>query len=163
MNLKESPLKSLISVNSIIYHIDNCHVTDAFTYYQCLFKLEQDLLNQDGYCMRLNEINNVASNFIRKNKISFSDLSECCNLNSTNSNYCFKWNDLDNKYYACLPARLVTEKISCKFDLDCVNNKEEYCIKPVSSNDTKLVKISHDQGNPILYVGSIKELIYSSS
>jgi hypothetical protein len=35
------------------------------------------------------------------------------------------------------------------------------CAIPISDNFTQLVKIIHDKGPSVLYVGSIKELFYS--
>jgi hypothetical protein len=35
------------------------------------------------------------------------------------------------------------------------------CAIPISDNFTQLVKIIHDKGSAVLYVGSIKELFYS--
>ena len=119
-------------------------------------------------------------------------MNECCPENATESNYCFKWvlKDLDkkviilkkiiNNYYcyfcqkiskiiknsACLPARYVTDKRPCTQNSDCftvLSRHESSCVMPVWDNSTKLIRILLDKDKkPILYVGSIKELIYSS-
>lgn len=127
--------------------------------------------------MTLPEILHLSTNFITQ-KNGDLDLAECCHLNSTVSNYCFKWNNLNEpifnkhkRHYACLPARYVTDKTTCFSGLECgpnvsqtdgQNGQETICVKPVSDNSTKLVKIVHDRGAPVLYVGSVDELIYSS-
>ncbi len=113
------------------------------------------------------DILNLNSNFITQ-KSDAPDLIECCHLNTTDTNYCFKWSSAKEpifdtnikRHYACLSARIVTGKLPCKRDLKC--DTESVCVMPVSDNTTKLVKISHDSGTPVLYVGSISELIYSS-
>lgn len=65
--------------------------------------------------------------------------------------------------YACLPARVVTEKQICQENLEC-SDKNSVCVKPVSDNTTKLIRIELEQNiPPILYVGSIKELLYTSN
>ena len=71
------------------------------------------------------------------------------------------------KHHACLSARFVTDKRPCGQNSECFNvlsKHESACVMPLSAdNSTKLIRILHDQDKkPILYVGSIKELIYSS-
>mgnify|MGYP001810523057 CR=1 FL=1 len=83
------------------------------------------------------------------------------------------------KYYACLPARYTTDKSGCYQDSDCsaiaelivkrrtkqtldLNKNEQVCLKPVNENGTHLIRIVTSKGQPILYVGSVKELMYSS-
>ena len=65
-----------------------------------------------------------------------------------------------------MPARYVTDKKSCTRNSDCTNNiftqDEVSCVVPVWENTTKLIRILHDKGPPVLYVGSLRELIYSS-
>ena len=60
----------------------------------------------------------------------------------------------------------MTDKRPCNQKSDCFNllSKHEIsCVMPEADNSTKLIRILHDQDKkPILYVGSIKELIYSS-
>ena len=121
-----------------------------------------------GYCMQANDIFNKAANFLAKN-ISDVELSECCDANTALSNYCFKWNDLSNatyqqRHYACLPARSVTNKNSCESDINCMSliGSNGICVRPVGDNSTQLVRISHNKGEPVLYVGSVKELLQSS-
>lgn len=112
----------------------------------------------------MSDILYLNSNFIVQ-KSDAPDLDECCHLNSTATNYCFKWASYkeNKKHYACLPARFVTEKAACVEEAECgIGTSNSVCAKPVSDNSTKLVKITHDSGSPVLYVGSISELIYSS-
>jgi len=110
-------------------------------------------------------------------------------LNATSRNYCFKWSTSQSKLhvinifklyvffhiifhffsshlftfknYACLPARLVTDKTTCREASDCGSNLS-LCVKPVWDNSTKLIRIVFESEKPLLYVGSVKELIYSS-
>ena len=55
----------------------------------------------------------------------------------------------------------MTDKASCKEASDCESNLS-VCVKPVWDNSTKLVRIVFESEKPLLYVGSVKELIYSS-
>ncbi len=65
-----------------------------------------------------------------------------------------------------MPARYVTDRKPCVKNSDCTNKifsqDESSCVAPVWDNTTRLIRILHDQGQPVLYVGSLKELIYSS-
>ena len=153
---------SIIPPNSIITHVGNCHVSDLQTYYECVLKYEKTT-NSIGYCMSVNEIKNMAAPYLQ----SDDDLSECCQLNNKNSNYCFRWNSIKylKQHYACLPARYVTDKQTCASNEECQfsgSGSEFYCVQPVSDNSTKLIRILYNNGPPVLYVGSVKELIYSS-
>jgi len=153
----------LLNVDSVIFGVDNCQVTDTFSFYECLFKIDKSAIN-NGHCIPISDILYLNSNFIVQ-KSDAPDLDECCHLNSTATNYCFKWASYkeNKRHYACLPARFVTEKAACVEDAECgIGTSDSVCAKPVSDNSTKLVKITHDSGSPVLYVGSISELIYSS-
>lgn len=171
---QNSPLQSLINTNSIISNIDTCKVKNRLTYYECLLQLESANHKRTGYCMPLPEILQMSSNFgTRKNRDP--DLNECCSSNITTSSFCFKWENSKNKilneisqnkrHFSCLPARHVTNKATCLSNIDCMKNADAklkvICVKPISDNSTKLVKIMHNEGGPVLYVGSINELIYS--
>lgn len=40
-------------------------------------------------------------------------------------------------------------------------NASKVCVRPAWDNSTKLLRIVHNKGPPILYVGSVQELLYS--
>lgn len=153
----------MLSVNSIITKIDTCEVKDAYTFYKCLYEKEVNN-HSSGYCMSINEIQRLSSNYITQ-KITGNNILECCNeLNTTLSNYCFNWNRADVNYFSCLPARYTTEKKTCVSLLECDSgiSMKAACVRPIANNVTMLTKISYDKGKPILYVGSVNEIIYSS-
>ena len=162
----------MLDANSIISAVNTCEVKDRFTFYECLLKIESPKTNQMGYCLPVPDFQQLSMNYITQ-KLSQTDteLNDCCNATEATSNYCFKWLKIDEqkifnreRHYSCLPARYVTEKRPCLDSYECSNaQSDSICIKPVSDNSTRLVKITHDKGNPVLYVGSIKELIYSSN
>lgn len=61
-----------------------------------------------------------------------------------------------------MPARLITSKSICKENDDCnLDKMNGICAKPIWDNSTKLIRIVFETEKPILYVGSIEELIYS--
>jgi hypothetical protein len=51
---------------------------------------------------------------------------------------------------------------SCYTNSDCEISAYS-CLQPIGDNSTKLIKIDHNHGDPILFVGSLEELIYSSN
>lgn len=55
----ESPLASSVKINSIIDRVMNCNVSDSFTYFKCLHKLESEPI--PGYCLSLAQINKLSS------------------------------------------------------------------------------------------------------
>ncbi len=79
------------------------------------------------------------------------------------------------KHYGCLPARMSTEKSNepCGTNSDCnrvgdIENVlakrpslKRVCIHSVWDNKTRLIRIEQSLGDSVLYVGSVKELIYS--
>lgn len=61
-------------------------------------------------------------------------------------------------------ARNVIKHRSCLSNNDCQNeNLDSFCVHPFSSdNITRLLRITHDQGPTILFVGSITEISQTS-
>ncbi|CAF0952100.1 unnamed protein product [Brachionus calyciflorus] len=145
----DSPLASSIKINSVITKIFDCDITNSYSYFQCLYKNEIE--SSSGFCISSNKIYKLASFTIETDKV----LNECCNLNSSMTNYCFKWKQEQNSY-GCLPARKVTEGKTCIKNCD-----QDICVFPISTNSTKLVRIEFDSEPAVLFVGSIKELIYT--
>lgn len=67
--------------------------------------------------------------------------------------------------HACLPARTsLSGKQSCKQDTDCIETYQQMlCIKPLTSNHTRVIRISHSRGQDVLFVGNPNELISAIS
>lgn len=89
--------------------------------------------------------------------------NDCCN-NDSSKNYCFYWTirGTNRKSAACLQARNVINGKSCITNLDCEISGYN-CLIPIRDNSSILIKIDHNDGEPILFVGSLEELIYSSN
>jgi S2P endopeptidase len=148
-------LEEIFQVDSAILSINNCMVTNEYTWYECLHKLDTEILKPVGYCLSIDDITNLAPS------LNVLNSKDCCHSNETQS-YCFKWTSSDMFKYSCLPARYVSNHNFCSSQTNgCLNDKT--CAMPVSAtNQTKFLKIVKDIGKPILYVGSIRELQYSS-
>ena len=63
--LVESPLKSIIPKNTVISSVANCKVNSAFSFYDCLYRIDKNLIESNGYCMQSDHIVRMAS-FISK-------------------------------------------------------------------------------------------------
>jgi len=90
---------------------------------------------------------------------------DCCQ-NLSQKNYCFLFH---SKQYpdqngACMEARVVTKHPSCYLNSDCQSyHAESSCVHPFSSdNITRLIRLAHTNGPPILFVGSIHEIYRTS-
>ncbi|UJR22518.1 hypothetical protein I4U23_025568 [Adineta vaga] len=155
---KESPLSSLLPVRSIIQSIDGCVVNTSNDWYQCL-RLIRDRRPQDssGYCLTQDEIQ-LLSNHIEFNQTINYD---CCQ-NFSQKNYCFLYHSKQYSYQngACMEARTITQHPPCLLNSDCQRHgSDASCVYPFTAdNITRLVRISHNQGRAILFVGSINEI-----
>ena len=63
-----------------------------------------------------------------------------------------------------MEARVVTKHPTCLLNSDCQNyHSDSSCVHPFSSdNITRLIRIVHTNGPPILFVGSIHEIYRTS-
>ncbi|CAF1571222.1 unnamed protein product [Adineta ricciae] len=155
---KDSPIRDLLPIHSIIQAIDACHVNTSKDWYQCLRTINDRTPQQSsGYCLTQTEIQ-LHSSHIELNQTSHHD---CCQ-NLSQKNYCFLFH---SKQYpdqngACMEARVVIKHSSCLVNSDCQSYHEDAsCIHPFSSdNITRLIRIAHSNGPPILFVGSIHEI-----
>lgn len=71
-NLKDSPLKSIISQNSIVTNVANCKATNAYAFYECLYKFD---LNPDvGYCVSSTDIATLAPGLSKQKKFELTNI-----------------------------------------------------------------------------------------
>lgn len=63
-----------------------------------------------------------------------------------------------------MEARVVTKHPSCLINSDCLSyNNDASCVHPFSfDNVTRLIRIGHSSGPPILFVGTIHEIYRTS-
>jgi S2P endopeptidase len=61
----ESPLKSIIPHHTVIYSVGNCKVNSAFSFYDCLYRIDKNSIESNGYCIQNEHIVRMAS-FISK-------------------------------------------------------------------------------------------------
>ena len=115
--------------------------------------------------------------------ISHFNEPDCCN-DTSSRRYCFYYESVkyksikirkvditnilvknsDFREHACLPARRsMSLKQSCKQSRHCTNEyyQDMLCLKPLSTNRTKVIRITHEKGREILFVGAPYELTSS--
>ncbi|CAF2759839.1 unnamed protein product [Rotaria sp. Silwood2] len=155
---KDSPIYNLLPVHSTIQYVDGCNVNTSNDWYQCLRLIKDRHPQQNnGYCLTQAEIQ-FPSNHIEFNQTSNYD---CCQ-NLSQKNYCFLYHSKQHltQNGACMEARSVTNHPPCLLNSDCQRQGNDVsCVHPFSSdNITRLIRIVHSQGPPILFVGSINEI-----
>ena len=67
--------------------------------------------------------------------------------------------------HACLPARHAMSRPFCRKKSDCRREmgQDMLCLKPLTSNQTHVIKIAHKKGRPVLFVGHPNEISSSLS
>jgi len=103
-------------------------------------------------------------------EVSFS--RECCHSNHTAKDLCFSYrtkDTLDNPKHACLPARSVSERPTCRVNADCLGGRrvktdlvKSVCAFPAVENRTRLIRISRPPSSVILFLGNPLELRFSA-
>ncbi|CAF3510994.1 unnamed protein product [Adineta steineri] len=155
---KNSPISNLLPIHSTIESIDGCLIHTSKDWYQCLRSIrDKHSLQSSGYCLTQAEIQ-LLSSHIELNQTSNYD---CCQ-NLSQKNYCFLYHSEQDSHQngACMEARSVTKYNSCLLNSDCqIQGNDFLCVHPFSAdNITRLIRISHNQGPVILFVGSINEI-----
>ncbi|CAF1154547.1 unnamed protein product [Rotaria sp. Silwood1] len=155
---KDSPIYNLLPIHSTIQYIDGCNVNTSNDWYQCLRLIRDRHPEQSsGYCLTQTKIQ-LLSNHIEFNQTSNYD---CCQ-NLFQKNYCFLYHSKQHIHQngACMEARSVTNHPPCLLNSDCQRQgNDASCVHPFSiDNITRLIRIVHNQGPPILFVGSINEI-----
>lgn len=105
----------------------------------------------------------IASNFNAFNFLNKRSSVQNRNNHQKDGKFNSKVEDVADKY-ACLPARRVTEHITCGKSTDCGRlslTRKSTCVFPALFNGTTLMKIYiSDAARPILFIGTTDELTY---
>ncbi|XP_078001511.1 membrane-bound transcription factor site-2 protease-like [Glandiceps talaboti] len=143
-----------------LLNMNGCSINYIEDWATCI----QDVIHQPtkGYCMSADEIQNLNT---AKSVIKAPDGSMQCCSNTSLSDLCFIYSskELTDKKYACIAARPVTDRLSCKTFRDCLVFRDMRCLYPSLPNNTYLVRVIHDSGPALLYVGDPYLLLYTVS
>ena len=172
--LEDSPIYTLLPLQSRLQSIDDCQVKTSQDWYQCLRVIhDRHPLTSSGYCLTSADIQLLSTRIGQRQRgasekrtvlLEFNQSSayDCCQ-NLSPKNYCFLYRSpsapLTGQNGACMEARRVSNYPSCLLESDC----QASCLRPFSmDNRTRLMRIGHSDGPPILFVGAIGELYRSS-
>jgi len=153
---KESAIFNKIFRGDRITMINSCVVKTSSEYLKCM---EQAAKNSNqGYCHGVNAIQrrNTSSPYLSWN----GPEPECCGVNSP-SKFCFSHEIDDLLSYSCLPARgFAVNDLPCFSNEDCKREAaKRVCVIPATSKFNRFIRISHVQGQDILFVGNPYELL----
>ncbi|XP_070567496.1 membrane-bound transcription factor site-2 protease-like isoform X2 [Ptychodera flava] len=137
--------------------INGCSINKEEDWSMCII----DAIHQPtrGYCMSLDEINQL--NTAKKVFKSVDGSIQCCS-NTSLADLCFTYSSkgASDKKHACVAARPVTDRVSCSTYRDCIVYRDMACLHPSLPNNTYLLRILHDSGPAVLYVGDPHLLLY---
>ncbi|XP_006815124.1 membrane-bound transcription factor site-2 protease-like [Saccoglossus kowalevskii] len=87
--------------------------------------------------------------------LSIDDIQQMNKANTDTSK------DASERKYACLTARSVTDRITCSTYYDCIVHRDMACLHPALDKNTYLLRIIHDSGPAVLFVGDPYFLTYT--
>ncbi|XP_077540520.1 membrane-bound transcription factor site-2 protease [Haemaphysalis longicornis] len=131
-----------------IIAVDNCDVRSMDSWKACLGRAV--LRPQHGYCQKKTVVESEGT----------WSPKDCCRGQSNNS-LCFTYVEAGAKKQVCLPARHTLQASVAYCNSSC--SRDEYCLKPVLQNGTKLVEVKRANWQTMLFLGPPAELWYSVS
>nr|XP_037281489.1 membrane-bound transcription factor site-2 protease-like [Rhipicephalus microplus] len=128
--------------------IDGCNVRNVDSWKACL--VQTVLLPQHGYCHKKSVVETEGT----------WTPKDCCHGQS-NSSLCFAYMEHGEKKKVCLPARRTLQTSIRYCNSSC--SQDEYCLKPILDNGTKLVEVKRSNWQTMLFLGPPSELWHSVS
>lgn len=142
-----------LSIGSRLKSINGCPLLTADDWGRCLSATV--FYPQNGYCQQIGKMQD-GDNTVQLYK-GLGGQVECCR-NDSASDLCFYYqigSSQENiqKKYQCLTARKTTEAARCHKNSDCLQVRKTVCVHPSLDNTSRLIRVLHDKGPPVLYVG----------
>ena len=171
-----------LQVGDVITKVANCPVHSADDWRRCLVNQTLSAANEiPGYCVPVGYIlQHHQMPKLSKKRVSHANSSaqddsddlfhECCGANHTAKDLCFSYNSKELSSYraACLPARSVSERPSCRANADCLGGRrvkadvtKSICVFPWVGNRTRLLRIARPPSSAILFLGNPLELRFT--
>ncbi|KAJ9591941.1 hypothetical protein L9F63_001543 [Diploptera punctata] len=148
-------------VGDKIVSINQHHVKDYDSWHYSISSAIKT--TSPGYC--------ISSELVRLHDESVSvrqspgGVIECCSASSTH-HLCFEYLDKDENMpelpqHSCLPGRVVIESTQqlCIKGSDC--SLDRHCLKPLLTNQTRLLRIQRDKGKVVIFVGHPNEIYHT--
>lgn len=148
-----------LAVGDPVTSISGCRVTDIEDWHACVtHSIKEESI---GHCLSREKISELDAT--PKNLTDVAKAVDCCNSTSS-THLCFRYHikSKSQDKYACLPARMTTDRPMCKYQSDCYIPKADMvCVYPALDNVTKLLQVFHGRKPPLLFLGHPLDLHYS--
>ena len=152
-----SVLEGKIHAGEVITSVNSCPVGNDVDWFKCLEEVH--LSGQRGYCVSGELMSERMSLALNRTTLSEDGSRECC-PKDTQSDICFQvvFGGQRGSVYKCLRARTITARMPCTHARDCGGVSEHACVFPTLSSPSKLLRISHDGGEDVLFLGDPRAL-----
>lgn len=146
-----------------IIAVNDCHVLDDNSWYDCLNKISDT--PQMGFCVQDSYLESYSWNTTGIH--FYMEHIECCPA-TDKKGLCFAWINPRSerqkiKSFACLPARRLLSQSNglCFSEEEC--DMGFACIQPAIENSTRLVQVSRSGKENALYICPVADMYYSIS
>ena len=156
----DSVLAGKLEPGSIVTKLNGCPVHSQSKWQICVDLVS--VTQQTGYCVAEEMMANKKSFFENQTVLTEDGTRDCCEQNSL-SDICFHvfYAQAERQsVYKCLTARVVSARKTCSNSRDCKEILEHGCVFPTISQPSKLIRISHNKGNDILFLGDPRLLLF---
>lgn len=149
---QDSVLAGKLEEGSIITKVNGCPILSTSDWQACVERVS--VTPQTGYCVAEEMMHNKKSYIENQTTLLEDGTRECCDAN-TLSDICFRvlFTQPRQSVYKCLTARIVSARKTCSNSRDCKETQEHGCVFPAVSNPIKLVRITHNRGKDVLFLG----------
>lgn len=160
---QDSVLAGKLEEGSIITKINGCPILSVDDWEACVDRVS--VTPQTGYCVA-EEMMHSKKNYIENETMLAEDgTRECCDKDSL-TDICFRvfFAQLRQSaqprqsVYRCLTARIISARKICSNSRDCKETQEHSCVFPAISIPSKLVRITHNKGKDVLFLGDPRVL-----
>lgn len=155
----ESVFADKLQPGYVIRSINTCPVLTNDEWYSCIEELA--LAPQHGYCVPLETMANKERFSLNQTVLATDGSRECCNEDSL-SDICFHvvYSRQRPSEFICLTARTISAGSTCTNARDCKGVHEYGCAFPAVISPSRLVRISHSNGDDVLFLGDPRALAY---
>ena len=152
-----SVLEGKINPGDIITSVNSCPINTDVDWFNCLEELHSS--SQHGYCVSQELMSERVSLALNQTTLAEDGSRECCDKDSQ-SDICFQvvFGGQRPSIYKCLRARTITARTTCTNARDCGGVSEHACVFPALSSPSKLLRISHNGGEDVLFLGDPRAL-----
>lgn len=161
---RDSVLADKLEPGHIITKLNGCPISSTMDWMECVDLTSVTI--QSGYCVAEEMMHNRPSFLQNQTLLAEDGTRECCKEGSL-SDICFHvfYSQPRQSTYRCLTARIVSARKTCSNSRDCKEMLEHGCVFPAIAHPSKLVRISHNKGKDVLFLGDprLLPLILSTS